>query len=111
MKIRSKLSLSFLAAVTIMSVAVSAIVSRDAVSMAKESFAFDVAIQAKMIDSIFTTKEVGKGTGQGLNIAYAVIVQKHSGTINVDSTPGEGSCFTIRLPIQGVSSEEASEAA
>jgi|GEM_PF-4300184 len=53
MKIRSKLSLSFLATVAIMSVAVSAMVSRDAVTMAKESFAFDVAIQAKMIDSMF----------------------------------------------------------
>lgn len=68
-------------------------------------------IMEHVFDPFFTTKEVGKGTGQGLTIAYAVIVQKHSGTINVDSTPGEGSCFTVRLPIQGVSSGEASAAA
>lgn len=68
-------------------------------------------IKERVFDPFLTTKEVGKGTGQGLNIAYAVIVQKHSGTIRVDCTPGQGSCFTIRLPIQGEFSEEASEAA
>ncbi len=46
----------------------------------------------------FTTKEVGKGTGLGLSIAYGLI-QKHQGTIEVESTLGEGTLFRIILPI------------
>ena len=56
-------------------------------------------IRTKIFDHFFTTKEVGKGTGQGLSIAYNVVVNKHGGTISVDSTVGQGTCFIIRLPI------------
>ncbi len=45
---------------------------------------------------VFTTKEIGKGTGQGLSIARAVVVKKHSGTISIDSEVGKGSTFMIR---------------
>jgi signal transduction histidine kinase len=58
----------------------------------------DDAVRRKIFDPFFTTKPVGKGTGQGLSMAYAVIVQKHGGTLNVESVPGEGSTFTITLP-------------
>ena len=57
------------------------------------------AVMAKIFDPFFTTKEIGKGTGQGLSIAYAVIVDKHQGEISVQSTPGVGTSFTIRLPM------------
>ncbi len=56
-------------------------------------------IQARIFDPFFTTKEVGKGTGQGLSIARAVIVDQHKGRISVQSTPGEGSAFTVALPL------------
>ncbi len=56
-------------------------------------------VRHRIFDPFFTTKEVGKGTGQGLSIAYNVIVEKHHGTIEVDSAPGKGACFIIRLPI------------
>ncbi|MCG8461701.1 MAG: ATP-binding protein, partial [Holophagales bacterium] len=56
-------------------------------------------IRDRIFDPFFTTKSVGKGTGQGLSIAYSVVVRKHGGTISVDSVPGEGSCFLIRLPL------------
>jgi len=52
----------------------------------------------KIFDPFFTTKDVGKGTGLGMNIAYSII-KKHKGTIEVDSVVGQGTTFTIRLPV------------
>ena len=57
------------------------------------------ANQSKVFDPFFTTKGVGKGTGQGLAIAYGVIVQKHDGSIQLESKPGKGATFIIRLPL------------
>ena len=56
-------------------------------------------IQDKIFNPFFTTKEVGKGTGQGLSISHHVIVKKHGGKITVRSTMGKGSTFTIQLPL------------
>ncbi|HUV51088.1 MAG TPA: ATP-binding protein [Anaerolineae bacterium] len=53
---------------------------------------------SKIFDPFFTTKEVGKGTGLGLNISYKII-KEHNGTIDVESTVGKGTTFTIRIPI------------
>ncbi|MEM7512888.1 MAG: ATP-binding protein, partial [Bacteroidota bacterium] len=46
----------------------------------------------------FTTKDVGKGTGLGMSIAYGII-QQHGGTIEVSSKEGEGSEFRVCLPV------------
>ncbi len=53
----------------------------------------------RVFDPFFTTKEVGKGTGQGLAIARSTIVDKHGGSLRVDSEPGRGSTFEIRIPL------------
>ncbi|UWG95430.1 PAS domain S-box protein [Dehalobacter sp. DCM] len=53
----------------------------------------------KIFDPFFTTKEVGKGTGQGLSIAHDIIVNKHHGSIEVNSEAGNGATFIITLPI------------
>lgn len=57
-------------------------------------------IRNKIFDPFFTTKPQGKGTGQGLFIAHQIIVDKHQGSIEVDSTPGKGTIFTIKLPLE-----------
>lgn len=56
-------------------------------------------VKARIFDPFFTTKEVGRGTGQGLAISHAVVVEKHGGTITVESAPGQGTTFRIRLPL------------
>jgi signal transduction histidine kinase len=61
------------------------------------------AVIEKIFDPFFTTKEIGKGTGQGLAIARAVVVDKHHGRLDVASRIGEGTTFTITLPINGAS--------
>ena len=52
---------------------------------------------SKIFDPFFTTKPAGKGTGLGLAVIYGII-ERHFGTIDVESTPGEGTTFTINLP-------------
>jgi PAS domain S-box-containing protein len=56
---------------------------------------------SRLYDPFFTTKEVGRGTGQGLAICHSIIVDKHGGTISAGSKLGAGTEFTLRLPIAG----------
>lgn len=55
-------------------------------------------IQPRIFDPFFTTKAPGEGTGLGLNTSYNIVVQKHRGTITVDSQPGR-TLFVVKLPI------------
>ena len=54
---------------------------------------------SKLFDPFYTTKQVGEGTGLGLSISYGIVVDDHKGDIRVESELGQGTCFTIVLPI------------
>lgn len=55
----------------------------------------------RIFDPFFTTKDVGSGVGLGLSAAYDIVVKKHGGDLSVNSEPGKGTCFTIKLPANG----------
>jgi PAS domain S-box-containing protein len=60
------------------------------------------AARSRIFTPFFTTKEVGRGTGQGLAIAHTVVVKKHGGTLDFETEEGKGTTFIIRLPIDGL---------
>ena len=69
------------------------------ISIADTGAGIPKEIQGKVFEQFFTTKEVGRGTGQGLTIAYSIIVKKHNGMIFFESEEGKGTTFYIKLPI------------
>jgi signal transduction histidine kinase len=69
------------------------------------------AIRSKIFDPFFTTKAVGTGTGQGLAIARSVVVDKHNGTIAVESQVGTGTTFVIHLPVTAPTNNRVMEEA
>ncbi len=53
----------------------------------------------RIFEPFFTTKEVGVGTGLGLSVSYFIITEQHNGRLSATSKPGQGACFSIRLPL------------
>ena len=56
-------------------------------------------VRTKVFDPFFTTKDVGRGTGQGLTVVYSVVVERHGGSIDIESEVGQGTTFILRLPL------------
>ena len=57
-------------------------------------------VRKRIFEPFFTTKEIGQGTGLGLSVSYFIITNNHKGQMEVHSTPGVGTCFTLRLPLE-----------
>jgi len=68
------------------------------ISIRDEGMGIPEEIRNLIFNPFFTTKELGKGTGQGLTLAYRTIVEEHGGTINFETAMGSGTTFTITLP-------------
>jgi PAS domain S-box-containing protein len=59
----------------------------------------DEETRKRIFEPFFTTKDVDKGTGLGLSVSYYIIVEDHNGEMSVESFPGRGTKFIIRLPL------------
>jgi signal transduction histidine kinase len=57
------------------------------------------SIREKIFQLFFTTKPTGQGTGLGLSLAYDIVMKGHGGTLDVESTEGVDSAFTIKLSV------------
>ncbi|GFK94319.1 Sporulation kinase E [Fundidesulfovibrio magnetotacticus] len=64
-------------------------------------------VRKRLFEPFFTTKPVGMGTGLGLSVSYFIVVHHHGGTIDVESAPGAGTRFIIRLPLEQARADAA----
>ncbi len=60
----------------------------------------------RIFEPFFTTKPIGEGTGLGLSVSYMIITNNHKGSMNVQTEPGQGTLFTIRVPLTRLPYEE-----
>jgi signal transduction histidine kinase len=71
---------------------------REIISMSANGTGIPPEVKEKMFNPFFTTKPAGEGTGLGLSISHDIIVKQHSGTIEVDTQPGEFTEIRVILP-------------
>jgi signal transduction histidine kinase len=62
----------------------------------------DAEARRRVFEPFYTTKPPGLGTGLGMSVSYFIVVDTHGGTMDVTSTPGQGTTVTVTLPIQVV---------
>ena len=70
------------------------------ISVSDSGCGIDPEIMEKIFLPFFTTKDVGKGTGQGLAITHSIVVENHQGKLDIESEPGKGTKFTVLLPLE-----------
>ncbi len=58
----------------------------------------DADTRRRIFEPFYTTKDIGSGTGLGLSVSYFIITAHHHGQLEIDTSPNNGACFTIRLP-------------
>lgn len=58
------------------------------------------SVRQRLFDPFFTTKPIGKGTGMGLSISYQIVTERHGGSLQCHSAPGEGAEFVIQIPLR-----------
>jgi two-component system NtrC family sensor kinase len=63
-------------------------------------------VKEKMFNPFFTTKPPGEGTGLGLSLSYDIVVKQHTGSIEVDTRPGEFTEFRVILPRTAATSKK-----
>ncbi|MEM9365609.1 MAG: ATP-binding protein [Planctomycetota bacterium] len=67
-------------------------------------------VLGRIFEPFYTTKQAGKGTGQGLAIVKEIVVDCHGGSIDVETVPGQGTTFFIELPLQAMAASTGEEA-
>ncbi|RMH74150.1 MAG: GAF domain-containing protein [Cyanobacteria bacterium J007] len=77
-----------------------AIPDKVAIAISDNGEGMNHEVRARLFDPFFTTKPVGKGTGLGLSISYQIIVEKHKGSLQCISAPGQGAQFRIEIPVR-----------
>lgn len=72
------------------------------IEIADNGLGMSPEVQQRLFDPFFTTKPIGKGTGLGMSISYQIITEKHQGHLSCVSSPGAGTKFIIKIPIQQI---------
>ncbi|MEM9948214.1 MAG: PAS domain-containing protein [Cyanobacteria bacterium P01_D01_bin.36] len=57
-------------------------------------------VRSQIFNPFYTTKPIGQGTGMGLSISYQIVTERHGGSLQVSSTPGEGTTLRLQIPLQ-----------
>jgi signal transduction histidine kinase len=69
------------------------------IEVADNGSGMEEKVRRRAFEPFFTTKNAGEGAGLGLSVSYFIITNNHGGTFTVESKSGEGTIFTILLPI------------
>ena len=72
------------------------------IRIADNGIGMNETVKQRLFNPFFTTKPIGKGTGMGLAISYQIVVERHGGSLQCISSPGEGTEFAIAIPVKPI---------